>query len=75
MLESATDTHNPEDTSVKLSALVSHYSPGEERPLSSYAILPGTYGAGLAGSLIALRSRSFGTACPGVDDWQQTRRR
>lgn len=38
-------------------SLTSHYAPGEERPLGSYAILTGIYGAGLVGSLIALRVR------------------
>jgi hypothetical protein len=38
-------------------SLTSHYAPGQERPLGSYAILTGTYGAGLAASLIALRAR------------------
>ncbi|HEX5307573.1 MAG TPA: DUF1360 domain-containing protein [Solirubrobacteraceae bacterium] len=43
--------------SVKLSALASHYAPGQERPLGSYAVLTGAYGAGLIGSLVALRAR------------------
>jgi hypothetical protein len=38
-------------------SLSSHYAPSEERPLGSYAILAGTYGSALAGSLIALRAR------------------
>jgi hypothetical protein len=42
----------------ELSALASHYAPGEERPLRSYAGLTGAYGTGLAGSLVALRSHS-----------------
>ncbi len=56
MSESATNPHTANITSVKLSALASHYAPGQERPLGSYAILTGAYGAGLAGSLIALRA-------------------
>jgi len=56
MSESATDPHTANGTAGKLSALASHYAPGQERPLGSYAILTGAYGAGLAGSLIALRA-------------------
>jgi hypothetical protein len=54
MPESATDPHTANGTSAKLSALASHYAPGQERPLGSYAILTGIYGAGFTGSLIAL---------------------
>jgi hypothetical protein len=57
MPESATDPHIANGTSAKLSALASHYAPGQERPLGSYAIVTGVYGAGVAGSLIALRAR------------------
>jgi hypothetical protein len=57
MLESATDPHIANGTSAKLSALASHYAPGQERPLGSYAILASVYGTGLIGSLIALRAR------------------
>ncbi len=57
MSESATDPHIANGTSAKLSALASHYAPGQERPLGSYAIVTGVYGAGVAGSLIALRAR------------------
>lgn len=39
-------------------SLASHYAPGQERPLGSYALLTGVYSGALAGSLIALRSRS-----------------
>jgi Protein of unknown function (DUF1360) len=38
-------------------SLASHYAPGAERPLGSYAILISVYGTGLAASLIALRVR------------------
>jgi hypothetical protein len=38
-------------------SLASHYAPGQERPLGSYAMLTGAYGTGLVGSLIALRAR------------------
>jgi Protein of unknown function (DUF1360) len=38
-------------------SLTSHYAPGQERPLGSYAILTTTYGGALAGSLMALRAR------------------
>lgn len=57
MPESATDPHIANGASAKLSALASHYAPGQERPLRSYAIVRGAYGAGVAGSLIALRAR------------------
>jgi hypothetical protein len=57
MPESATDPHIANGTSAKLSALASHYAPGQGRPLGSYAIVTGVYGAGVAGSLIALRAR------------------
>jgi hypothetical protein len=39
------------------SSLASHYAPGQERPLGSYAILSSAYGVALAGSLIGLRAR------------------
>jgi hypothetical protein len=39
------------------STLTAHYAPGEERPLGTYTILTGVYGAAFAGSLIALRAR------------------
>lgn len=38
-------------------SLVSHYAPNEERPLRPYLVLTATYGAGFAGSLVALRAR------------------
>jgi hypothetical protein len=57
MPESTTDPRTANGTPTKLSALASHYAPGQERPLGSYAILTGAYGAGLAGSLIALHTR------------------
>jgi uncharacterized protein DUF1360 len=59
MPESATDRRPANGTVAKLSALASHYAPGQERPLGSYAILTGVYGAGFAGSLIALRARDY----------------
>jgi Protein of unknown function (DUF1360) len=37
--------------------LASHYAPGQERPLGSYAILAGVYGTALSGALVALRAR------------------
>lgn len=56
MPDSATD--NPTTNSApRHGTLTSHYAPGQERPLGSYAILTGAYGTGLAGSLIALRAR------------------
>jgi hypothetical protein len=54
MPEGATDT--PSSVSQQTS-LASHYSPAEERPLGSYAILAGAYASALLGSLIALRAR------------------
>jgi Protein of unknown function (DUF1360) len=57
MPKSATEPHSPDGSASKLSSLASHYAPGQERPLGSYAILTGTYGTALAGSLIALRAR------------------
>ena len=39
------------------SSLTSHYAPGTERPLASYAIITAAYGAIFGGSLIALRAR------------------
>src|ERR1700704_5982204 len=57
MPEGATDSRPAGGASAKLSALASHYAPGQERPLGSYTILTGAYGAGFAGSLIALRAR------------------
>jgi len=56
MPKSATDPHTATGTAAKLSALASHYAPGQERPLGSYAILTGAFGAGLTGSLMALRA-------------------
>jgi Protein of unknown function (DUF1360) len=54
MAESATDNRAG---SSHTWPLTSHYAPGHERPLGSYAILTGAYGTGLSGSLIALRVR------------------
>ena len=68
MSESTTDPPIANGTSAKLSALASHYAPGQERPLGSYAIVTGVYGAGVAGSLIALRARD--RALP---EWLTTR--
>lgn len=56
MPESATDSRVTNSTS-PLGSLTSHYAPGQERPLGSYAILTGAYGTGFAASLIALRAR------------------
>ena len=39
------------------SSLTSHYAPGKERPLASYAIITAAYGAIFGGSLLALRAR------------------
>ncbi len=35
----------------------SHYAPGQDRPLGSYAVLAGVYAGGVAGALALLRSR------------------
>jgi hypothetical protein len=56
-METAPDPHTANGTAAKLFALASHYAPGQERPLGSYAILTGVYGFGMAGSLIALHAR------------------
>ncbi len=57
MPESATDDRPGTSGATPLGSLSSHYAPGEERPLGSYAILTGAYSTGLAGSMIALRAR------------------
>ncbi len=46
-----------EPTTDRPQTLASEYAPGQEPPLGSYAMLTATYGAGLAGCLIALRVR------------------
>ncbi len=56
MPDSAT-TGQATDSPGRNGSLTSHYAPGEERPLASYAILAGTYGAGVAAGLLALRAR------------------
>jgi hypothetical protein len=56
MYDSATDTSATNGTP-RPRTLTSHYAPGQELPLGSYAILAGAYGTGLAASLIALRAR------------------
>ena len=57
MSQSATGPPTSEGAPAKLSALASHYAPGQERPLGSYVVVTGVYGTGLAGSLMALRAR------------------
>ncbi|HEY1687645.1 MAG TPA: DUF1360 domain-containing protein [Solirubrobacteraceae bacterium] len=57
MPDSATDRPSGSVSRAPLSSLSSHYAPGQERPLGSYAILTGAYTTGLAGGLIALRAR------------------
>jgi hypothetical protein len=56
MPERAPDSHAGSPSKTPLASLSSHYAPGQERPLGSYAILTGAY-TGLAGGLIALRAR------------------
>lgn len=56
MPESATG-NRPARSSSLPGSLTSHYAPGAERPLGSYAILAGAYGTTFAGSLVALRLR------------------
>jgi hypothetical protein len=56
MPESATENGAP-SASTRRGSLTSHYAPGQERPLGSYAILTSAYGAAFIGSLIALRAR------------------
>jgi Protein of unknown function (DUF1360) len=38
-------------------SLTSHYAPGNDRPLASYALLAGAYASVFGGSIIALRAR------------------
>jgi hypothetical protein len=57
MPESATDPHTANGATTRSASLASHYPPGLERPLGSYAILTGTYGSALAGSMVILRAR------------------
>jgi hypothetical protein len=57
MPDSATDTQAANGTAARPTSLASHYAPGQERPLRSYALLTGVYGSALAGSFIALRAR------------------
>ncbi len=54
MPESATDSRA---ATALPGSLTSHYAPGQERPLGSYAILTGAYGTIFTGSFIALRAR------------------
>ncbi len=56
MSENATAPPTP-SSGPRAETLTSHYAPGQERPLGSYAVLTGIYGAGFAGSLLALRGR------------------
>jgi Protein of unknown function (DUF1360) len=49
--------HTTNGAAGRAASLASHYAPGQERPLGSYAILAGTYGSALAGSLAILRAR------------------
>jgi hypothetical protein len=49
---------NPGHTDTSSDApLSSHYAPGEERPLSAYALITGVYTMIFGGALIALRAR------------------
>jgi len=57
MAAPATGPHTANGAKARPTSLASHYAPGQERPLGSYAILTGTYGTALAGSLAALRAR------------------
>jgi hypothetical protein len=57
MSQSETDPPVSNGAAAKLSSLASHYAPGQERPLGSYAIVTGAYGAAFAGSLIAVHAR------------------
>jgi hypothetical protein len=56
MPDSATNRHAANGTT-RSGSLTSHYAPGQERPLASYAILTGAYGSGFAGTLLALHAR------------------
>lgn len=57
MADTAAKTHAHNGAPVHLGSLTSHYAPGQERPLRSYAVLAGVYGSSLVGALIALRAR------------------
>jgi uncharacterized protein DUF1360 len=57
MPESATNPHIANGARARTASLATHYAPGQERPLGSYAILAGTYSSALAGSLAVLRAR------------------
>jgi hypothetical protein len=47
----------PRAIAAKPSSLASHYAPGQERPLGSYAVVTGVYGTAFVGSLLGLRAR------------------
>lgn len=57
MPESVTDTRTANEAPVQPASPASHYAPGQERPLGSYAILTGVYSSALAGSLVILCAR------------------
>jgi hypothetical protein len=57
MPESDTNSRAGTASGTPLGSLSSHYAPGQERPLGSYALLIGAYTTGLAGGLVALRTR------------------
>jgi Protein of unknown function (DUF1360) len=57
MPDSATDTTTADDAAVRPASLTSHYAPGQDRPLGSYAIVTSVYSSTLAGSLLILRAR------------------
>jgi Protein of unknown function (DUF1360) len=58
MPDTATDRQTADGARrMRPTSLASHYAPGQDRPLASYAMLTATYGAGVTGALVALRAR------------------
>jgi len=53
----ATTARDRDGDNAALGRLTSHYAPGQERPLGSYAALIGVYAGLTGGSLLALRAR------------------
>ncbi len=47
----------PDAEAAEHGSLISHYAPGKERPLASYAVLTGAYATVFGGSIIVLRLR------------------
>lgn len=56
MADTTAEIHAHNGSPVRSRPLASHYAPGQELPLGSYALVTVAYGSALAGSLIALRT-------------------